>query len=113
MSQKLLLDANLSWRLVAMLQDDFAEMMHVVHSGLENTVSDSKIWDFAQKNNYNILSNDEDFYLLLMAKGFPPKIVLLRTGNQSTRYVALLLLKHKTEIISFLDQTEHGVLEIF
>jgi len=44
---------------------------------------------------------------------FPPKIVLLRTGNQSTREVADLLEKHKNQI-SKLETTDHlGILEIF
>ena len=50
-----------------------------------------------------------------MSKGFPPKIILLKTGNQSTRYIASILIKHKAEISQFITSTEseYGVLEIF
>jgi predicted nuclease of predicted toxin-antitoxin system len=48
-----------------------------------------------------------------MDKGFPPKIILLRTGNQSTKYIAGILSKHKNEIIDFLANEEYGVLEIY
>jgi predicted nuclease of predicted toxin-antitoxin system len=48
-----------------------------------------------------------------MSKGFPPKIILLRTGNQSTKYIAGILSKHKTEIVEFVNNDEFGVLEIY
>jgi predicted nuclease of predicted toxin-antitoxin system len=113
MSARLLIDANLSWRLAVILKDEFTEITHVIHTNLEEASSDSNIWKYARLNSYNIITNDEDFYLLAMDKGFPPKIILLRTGNQSTKYIAGILVKHKTEIIDFLDNEEYGVLEIY
>jgi len=113
MSSRLLIDANLSWRLTAILKDEFTEIIHVDHTDLEEASSDNNIWKYAQLNGYSIITNDEDFYLLAMDKGFPPKIILLRTGNQSTKYIAGIIVKHKTEIIDFLDNEEYGVLEIF
>jgi predicted nuclease of predicted toxin-antitoxin system len=81
----LLIDANLSWRLVSMLKSEFPEIIHVVQTGLAESSSDTLIWRYAQERSYNIITNDEDFYLLSLGKGFPPKIILLKTGNQSTR----------------------------
>jgi predicted nuclease of predicted toxin-antitoxin system len=51
--------------------------------------------------------------LLALNKGFPPKIILLRTGNQSTRYIAGIISKHKSEVIDFIVHDEYGVLEIY
>ena len=113
MNLKLLLDANLSWRLVARLKSEFPEITHTIYNGFEVYARDVDIWAFAQKNSYSIITNDEDFYLLAVNRGFPPKIVLLRMGNQSTRYVAEILIKHKTEIAEFMEHEEYGVLEIF
>jgi predicted nuclease of predicted toxin-antitoxin system len=113
MSVKLLLDANLSWRLVAMLQSDFVQVIHITRAGLTEDSSDTLIWELAHSKGYTIVTNDEDFYLLAVARGFPPKIVLLRTGNQSTQYIAMVLSKHKDEINDFCTHSEYGLLEIY
>ena len=110
---KLLIDANLSWRLVRLLQPEFEEIIHVINTGLPEASSDTSIWNYAQQNGYSIITNDDDFYLLSLSKGFPPKIILLKTGNQSTKYIAEVLLKHRTEIGDFLNNKEYGVLEIY
>ncbi len=110
---KLLIDANLSWRLVGLLQNNFAQITHVINTGLNESSTDTVIWNYAQQNHYSIITNDDDFYLLALAKGFPPKIILLKTGNQSTKYIAEILVKHKTEIENFMANEEYGVLEIY
>ncbi len=46
-------------------------------------------------------------------KGFPPKIILLRTGNQSNQYIEMILIKHGTAIQALVDSAEYGLLEIF
>ncbi len=110
---KLLIDANLSWRLARLLEDDFAGITHVVNTGLQEFSSDTVIWNFAKQNGYAVITNDDDFNLLSTSKGFPPKVVLLRTGNQSTKYLAEVLRKHKSSIEEFLLSEEYGVLEIY
>jgi predicted nuclease of predicted toxin-antitoxin system len=50
---------------------------------------------------------------LINIKGFPPKIVLLRTGNQSNNYIEQLLIKHKEDIAALYNSAEYGLLEIF
>ena len=71
----LLLDANLSWRLIRILEEDFPGIMHVEKIGLGNNPSDSIIWHWAKDNGYFIVTQDEDFYLLTQQRGFPPKVV--------------------------------------
>ena len=110
---RLLIDANLSWRLVRLLKNDFPEITHVINTGLQEYSSDTVIWNYAAQNQYGIITNDDDFYLLSLSKGFPPKVILLKTGNQSTKYIAEILIKHKADIESFLSSDEYGVLEIF
>lgn len=110
---KLLIDENLSWRLVRILEMDFPEIIHVVNTPLQSASSDTLIWNYAIEHQYSILTNDDDFYLLSLKYSFPPKIILLKTGNQSTNYIASILIKHKVEIQQFLSNEELGVLEIF
>lgn len=110
---RLLVDANLSWRLVCLLESDFSDAIHLANTTIGEVASDTQIWDFAKENEYTIITNDDDFNLFSLTKGFPPKIVLPRTGNQSTQYLAATLRKHKVNIESFVANEEYGVLEIF
>jgi predicted nuclease of predicted toxin-antitoxin system len=46
-------------------------------------------------------------------KGFPPKIVLLRTGDQSNDFLYDVLISHVSDIHLLNESTEAGVLEIY
>lgn len=82
---KLLLDANLSWRLVKPLEVHY-EVAHILDF-FKHDEKDSTIWSFAKEGGYTILTNDEDFINPLSSKGWPPKVVLLKTGNQTNDYL--------------------------
>jgi predicted nuclease of predicted toxin-antitoxin system len=73
---KLLLDENLSFRLVKRIEDLFPQSTHVFSVGL-GRVPDSEIWQFARTNGFAILSADADFYELATTLGSPPKVVWL------------------------------------
>ncbi|MGK7392431.1 MAG: DUF5615 family PIN-like protein [Candidatus Cyclobacteriaceae bacterium M2_1C_046] len=47
---KLLLDANLSWRLCAKLKSQFSDIKHVDHIGLPVPPKDIEIWNYAKEN---------------------------------------------------------------
>lgn len=110
---KLLLDANLSWRLVSRLKPYFEDCFHVDHIGLAVPAKDTEIWDYALDKNLVIATNDDDFLNLANDKGLPPKVILLRTGNQSNDYLLQLLIKHKEDIIALYTSVQYGFLEIF
>jgi predicted nuclease of predicted toxin-antitoxin system len=109
----LLIDANISWRLVQLLNQSDIKSIHVDQSGLTVPASDTEIWDYAKANNFIIVTNDEDFQNLVNLKGFPPKVLLLKTGNQRTIYLSELIIKHKESILEFYHSSEIGLLEIF
>jgi predicted nuclease of predicted toxin-antitoxin system len=108
---KLLLDANISWRITRSLCVNFPESAHILDF-FEHHTEDAKIWDLASKEGFVIVSNDEDFSDLVMSKGFPPKVILLKTGNQSNTYILELLKLKQTEIESFYKHPHLGVLVI-
>lgn len=87
--------------------------MHVDYIGLIIPAKDKEIWDYALKNDLIIITNDDDFLNLVNVKGFPPKVILLRTGNQSNKYIEQLLIKHKTDIEALHNSVDIGLLEIF
>ena len=55
---------------------------------------------------------DEDFIDFINAKGFPPKVILLKTGNQRRLYLSNLLIQRKEEIEHFVQESEYGLLQI-
>ena len=111
---KLLLDANVSWRLVSILEEHFGECTHVDNiSELEFPEKDTKIWQYAKDNEYTIVTQDNDFNDLISVRGFPPKIIWLRTGNCSRKFIADLLIRSKRAIEELLKSEECGILEIF
>lgn len=110
---KLLLDANVSWKLACKLKEHFIDCQHVDHLGLPVPLKDTEIWNYALTNGYMIVTNDEDFLNLVNMKGFPPKVVLLKTGNQSTKFIEALLIKHKDDIQSLYTSEDYGVVELY
>jgi len=112
MNAKLLLDANLSWRSTVVLKNYFDDCLHVDDIGLPVPAKDLDIWNYAKTNKFIIVTNDDDFLNLLLLKGFPPKIILFKTGNQSRKAVETQLIHAKEEILHFLQSEEIGLLEI-
>jgi len=108
---KILLDANISWKLVNKLKPIFGECAHVDLIGLDVPADDIEIWNYALENNFIIVTKDNDFLNLLEIKGYPPKIVLLRTGNNSSHGLMELLVNKKL-MIEDLINNEYGLLEI-
>jgi predicted nuclease of predicted toxin-antitoxin system len=89
---KLLLDVKISWRLIVQLQFYFDDCFHVDHIGLTLPAKDIEIWNYALNNDLIIVTNDAGFLKPANQKGVPPKVVLLRTGNQSSNYLTTLLI---------------------
>jgi predicted nuclease of predicted toxin-antitoxin system len=70
---KLLLDANVSWRLSAKLKLHFDDCIHVDLVVLPVPASDNEIWNYALINELLIVTNDDDFINLLNLKAFYQK----------------------------------------
>ena len=108
---KLLLDANISWRLTALLAEQFGECIHVNRTDLPKPAKDTEIWNYAANNRCIIVTQDSDFLNFFETKGYPPKIVLLRTGNMSVKETEKILIQAKNSIED-LDKGDYGLLEI-
>lgn len=81
---KLLLDANLSRRLVPALQHDFPGSSQVALMGLERA-SDADLWQVARDQGFVLVTKDDDFTDLQALRGYPPKLVILRLGWATAR----------------------------
>jgi len=91
---KLLLDENLSRRLVPFLQKAYPGTSQVVLLELEQA-SDQDIRNYAKQHNFIIVTRDSDFYEMSLLYGQPPKIIWLKTGNQSKAKTIKVLLQNK------------------
>ena len=87
---KLLLDENLSDRIVPLILDLYPDSSHVKSHGLIHT-DDVLIWSFAREHDYTIVSKDADFHQRSLVFGHPPNLVYLRIGNCPTRRITQLL----------------------
>lgn len=99
---KLLIDENLSYRLVKRLQLQFPGTEQVKRLGLSNR-HDTVIWEYARQHGFVVLTQDEDFLDLSLLYGAPPKLILLRTGNLPSAEVAQLLGNRLLQIYSLLS----------
>lgn len=109
---RLLFDQNLSFRLCQMIADLFPDSSHVRTHGLSE-VTDRALWEFAKANSFAIVTHDADFAELVGLLGSPPKVVWLRTGNQTTATIAALLRRHAQTIQSIEGDDSVACLEIY
>jgi predicted nuclease of predicted toxin-antitoxin system len=109
---KLLLDENISFRVLKSLAPLFPESIHISAEG-GKVKEDLAIFEYARANSFAILTFDEDFYDIQLLKGYPPKIIWLRFGNSSNLKVTSKLIESQSAILSFLSNSESGILEIY
>jgi predicted nuclease of predicted toxin-antitoxin system len=94
---KLLLDENLSDRIIPKVVDLYPDSDHVKNLGLANT-DDIVIWNYAKVNDFVLVSKDSDFHQRSLLYGHPPKFIYLRIGNSPTSKI-IAILRDKLEII--------------
>ena len=106
---KLLLDQNLSRRLLRDIDAAFPGSLHVADFNL--TVGDDEIvWRFAADHGFVIISKDSDFFHRALLRGHPPKVIHLRVGNCSTQHIGNLLMDNAALIYEFISDPMESLL---
>jgi len=108
---KLLLDENLSRRLVPFLLHDYPDSSQVVLLGMESA-TDKEVWQKAKEDGYVIVTRDADFQELSLVWGQPPKVIRLKTLNQSRAATLKVLLDNREVIIESLIDRDLASVEI-
>lgn len=108
---KLLLDENLSPRLVELLSDLYPDSVHVHECGLGSS-TDATIWEYAKTNGFTIVSKDSDFEERSILFGFPPKVIWLRVSNCTSAEIASLLRSASPEIERFVREAQETCLAL-
>jgi len=107
---KLLLDQNLSRRMLQQLNAHYPDSSQVALLKMDKS-EDIKIWEYAKKYNFVIVTKDSDFQELSILKGGPPKVIWLKCGNKPKQYIADLLIQNKDRINEL--EPYYSVLEIY
>lgn len=94
---KLLLDQNLSYRLIKVLEQAYPNSNQVSLLDVGDA-TDKAIWDYAKENDYAIVTLDADFHEYSVLWEGPPLIVWLKCGNQPKAVIADKLLENQDEI---------------
>ncbi|MEO3997349.1 DUF5615 family PIN-like protein [Mesorhizobium sp. CAU 1732] len=111
MTSKLLLDQNLSRRLLASLAREFDGSAHVSELGLASA-EDRIIWDYARQNQFTIVSKDSDFHHLSFLYGAPPKTVWLRLGDCTTAHIIDCIERNRILTLNFISDHESALLVV-
>ncbi len=107
---KLLLDENLSDRIIYRIIDLYPNAAHVKTLGLINT-DDAIIWEYAKTNEFTIISKNSDFHQRSLLYGHPSKFVYLRIGNCSTSKI-LQILRENFDVMTQFEHSERESLLI-
>jgi len=108
---KLLFDNNISFKLVSRLKNVFPHSSHVMFEELD-AVDDLIIWNFAKENEFVIVTKDNDFNELSVLKGFPPKVIWLRTGNCRINQIEDMLIRYNSLLKEFSQNHLKGLIQI-
>ncbi len=106
---KLLLDENLSKRIVPRIADLIQDSAHLAIVGLLQS-PDTAVWSYAKANGFSIVTADADFYELATTLGPPPKVIWLRGCDYPTAVTEELIRSQAIRIADFLEEPERSVL---
>ena len=98
---KLLFDANISRKIVRMLEDLFPESTQTTLIGFSGETADKIIWEFAKVEMFAIVTADADFVRLAEIHGAPPQIIRLEKMDYSTEVAAALIRRYSLAITEF------------
>ena len=108
---KLLLDENLSRRIVPFIQGLYPNSTQVALVELEQS-DDKTIRQYAIDNDFVIVTKDADYYDMTVLYGQPPKIIWLKTGNQSKAATIKILQDNQQAIEKALMMDNKACIEI-
>lgn len=109
---KLLLDANLSWRLIKVLENPNHEVEHVNRVVLPVPASDEKIWEYARTHSFTIVTKDHDFIRLSEMRGSPPPVIIIGRQNLPWRFYGELIRDKLPEIEKAILDEKLALIEI-
>ena len=111
MAARLLLDENLSERLLPQIISALPGSTHV-RTLDRSGASDISVWEMARDGGFVLVTRDEDFVGMSVLRGAPPKVVWLNIGNARNAFIVALLRARADDIERFLAHDEYTFLAI-
>lgn len=108
---KLLLDENLSPRLVPRLISLFGFVAHVRDVALQRS-EDKVIWDWAKVNGYAVITTDSDFVSMSQQLGWPPKVIHIEKCDYRFRVIEEILRTNAVRISELDKDKAVGLLSL-
>jgi len=109
---KLLLDENLSRRLLPELKEHFPNSSQVALLKL-NQALDTEIWNYAKDNQFAIVTQDADFHEYSLLVNGPPLVIWMRCGNRPKSVILKKLIENKSVILSAGSDPNIWCIEIY
>lgn len=107
---KVLLDQNISHRILPSVKKLFKQAEHVAQVGLDDT-DDIHIRKYAKEKDFSIITFDKDFVELASLFGVPPKVIWIRLFNPSNAEVTDCLESNIFLIQEFLNNLDYSMIE--
>jgi len=106
---RLLLDENLSESIAPRIRSVFPDTEHVRRT-LGTGSTDAAVWAFAKSTGRTLVTLDDDFQILSLTLGAPPKVIWLDAHNASNAEIAGALVERGESIREFIDSSESTML---
>jgi len=107
---KFLVDAHLPRRLSTVLRRHGHDAVHTLDLPGKNATKDRVINQVSIDDRRVVISKDSDFFYSHLLQGRPWKLLLVRTGNLSTRELCAILERNLSAIVTALE--DHSLVEI-
>lgn len=107
---KFLIDAQLPPSLRRLFIERGYDAIHTLDLPLKNDTKDLQIRQIAVQENRIVISKDIDFYDSFILKQEPPKLVLVKTGNISTKDLKALFDSHFDDLVKALKNHDLVIL---
>ena len=91
---------------------DYPGSTQIALLGMERS-TDREVWEYAKANGFVLVTKDSDFHELSVLLGAPPKIIWLKSGNQSKAVMVNALLANRTAIEKALIEDGKICVEIY
>lgn len=108
---KLLLDHNLSHRLVSRVENVYPGSTQTRLLGFGRS-GDTELWFYAKTHGYVLVTKDRDLADRALSRGAPPKVVWLRIGNCTVNALEAILRRNFDAIQAFVEDKDQIVLEL-
>lgn len=103
---KFLIDAQLPPSLCRIFTEQDYDAIHTQSLPAQNDTPDREIIRVSMQSERTVITKDSDFWESYVLKKEPYKLVLVKTGNISTKNLKALFSKHVTSLVAALQENE-------